>query len=81
MTVAKPPPGTVKTLLRDGSPVTMNALLPDAMAGTVSILSMPVHASHGGVVVVSQPSFRLIRRSWQAGGHFAGSNALPGLPQ
>ena len=61
--VAKPPPGTVRTLLREESPVTMNALLPGAIAGTVSIRSIPVHPSHGGVTVSSAFSVRPIRLS------------------
>ena len=80
-TVAKPPPGTVRTLLREGSPVTMNALLPGAIAGTVSIRVFPVHASHGGAAVSAAPSLVEILRSWAPTGYFAGSNALPGLPQ
>jgi hypothetical protein len=63
LTVAKPPPGTQSDLFREGSPVTMNALLPGAIAGTVSIRSIPVHSSHGGVTVSSAFSLRMIRFS------------------
>ena len=79
--VANPPPGMQSSLLRDGSPVTRNALLPSAIAGTVAMRSAPVHASHGGVGVSFAPSFLSMRRSCIRIEYLFGSNALPGLPQ
>ena len=71
----------MRTLLREGSPVTRTALLPGSIAGTVSIRARPVHASHGGVAVSAAPSWEAMRRSCAESGYLAGSNALPGLPQ
>ena len=54
--VAEPPPGRHSSLLRAGSPVTRKMFLPVCIVGTASIVSWPVHASHGGVTVCHSPS-------------------------
>jgi len=67
-TVLNPPPGTQSSLFLAGSPVTMNALFPSIMAGTVSMLSLPVHLSHGGVAVERACSDCAMRCSWRESG-------------
>ena len=81
LTETKPPPGTHMVLLRLASPVMIIAVFPLIMTGTVSILSLLVQASHGGVAVFFAPSTLPIRRITVVAAHVLNEKNVPAAPE